>query len=617
MAVNAYTQAQFNQYVPRSFQEMLTPVLHVVQQEEELQNKYSESQDKIDAALSMLNPNIDKESYNKLVTFKQAVSTAAEDLATKGYVDSGRKSNLLALKKTYDTDFTNILNQATQRLQAANIQEQKALQDPTYRYNSARNVSLDEATNNPNIWAELAIKNGVSGAALQQQIAQQVSALKAEISENNPSLTKLKTVDGKDLLGQYMMSITQGASPQEVATAIANLTGNIKEATGIVSKMMGIVNNVMAANNVENIFGSPSKEYRDLLGYASQGLYNAVGGTSKQIVKDERDVLEFQNKLELARAEFNYNLDLKKAVALEAIKNGTANRDPFVPLLNNVSADIGVEADPERKEVTTQIEELNNLAKELVTPPTKRDFNPKSVDPYYHSESLREIGNSYGEEKLIQNSKLRKFNISTTYPNGKKKTNQELATEVLSKVSELEAKNKKLLIANRSFVINDPKGLDYALPGLIASGKVQDEKKKKISIDLSNPKEKSTLSDLTSGVIRITPSLLAENKLEVTGVSGKKVYIDISDKKDIVTSFNRAHTQAVSLVNDLEALGLTPEDLVNAQLERDASGEIKFKDNSVVLTPAQKVAYKTYVNTINEQNRALNEITMGLLTDKK
>lgn len=616
MAVNSYNQVQFNQYVPRSFQEMLTPVLHVTQQEEALQNQYLESQDKINSAMAMLNPELDKTAYSRLSKFKEDVTAAAEDLASKGFVDSGRKSNLLNLKKTYDTDFTNILNQATQRLQAASIQEQKALQDPTYRYNSARNVSLDEATNNPNIWAELAIKNGVSGAALQQQIAQQVSALKAEISENNPSLTKLKTVDGKDLLGQYMMSITQGASPQEVATAIANLTGNIKEATGIVSKMMGIVNNVMAANNVENIFGSTSKEYRDLLGYASQGLYNAVGGTSKQIVKDERDVLEFQNKLELARAEFNYNLDLKKAVALEAIKNGTANRDPFVPLLNNVSADIGVEADPERRKVTTQIEELNNLAKELVTPKTKKAFISRLEDLRFGEFYLR-LEDFYGDEKTVQNSKLREFKISTTYPNGREKSNQELATEVLSKVSELEAKNKKLLIANRSFVINDPKGLDYALPGLIASGKVHDEKNKKISIDLSNPKQKSTLSDLTSGVIRITPSLLAENKLEITGVSGKKVYIDISDKKDIVTSFNRAHAQAVSLVNDLDALGLTPEDLVNAQLERDASGEIKFKDNSVVLTPAQKVAYKTYVNTINEQNMALNEITMGLLTDKK
>ena len=309
---------------------------------EELQNKYSESQDKIDAALSMLNPNLDKESYNKLVNFKNAIATAAEDLATKGYVDSGRKSNLLNLKKTYDTDFTNILNQATQRLQAANIQEQKALQDYTYKYKSARQTSIDEGLTNPNLWSDIVVNQGISGAFLQQQVAQQAAALKSEISNSNPTLAKLKTVDGKDLLGQYMMSISQGANPQDVATAIANLTGNINEAVGIVGKMTQLVNNVMSTNKVENVFNYGTNEYSSLLGYASQGLYNAVGGTDRQIVKDERDVLEFQNKLELARTEFNYNLDLKKAVALEAIKNGTANRDPFVPLLNNVSVDIVV-----------------------------------------------------------------------------------------------------------------------------------------------------------------------------------------------------------------------------------------------------------------------------------
>lgn len=607
MAVNSYNQVQFNQYVPRSFQEMLTPVLHVTQQEEALQNQYLESQDKIDSVMAMLNPELDKTAYSKLSKFKEDLTTAAEDLASKGFVDSGRKSNLLNLKKTYDTDFTNILNQATQRLQAASIQEQKALQDPTYRYNSARNVSLDEATNNPNIWAELAIKNGVSGAALQQQIAQQVSALKAEISENNPSLTKLKTVDGKDLLGQYMMSITQGASPQEVATAIANLTGNIKEATGIVSKMMGIVNNVMATNKVEDLFKYGTNEYSSLLGYASQGLYNAVGGTDRQIVKDERDIMKYQQQLELEKRQFEYNLDIRKAIELQNLANGGQQVSPFIPIIGNVSADFGIELDPERKTVQTNSAKFKEAAAAIL--------NPKS----YTKPSGR--WDSIGPLPERLQAEYKRAGLSTsefTKADGSLITPQEASTLLLQKAAILDERDKRLLIKNKSYVINNPEGLSYALPGLVANGKVTDENGRKVSFNLSDTKEKAALNDYTSGTIKINPNLIInKGKLEVTGVSGKKLYIDINDKEGLVKAFQDITNKYAKIINTLDAAGLSANSLVNSTIVKGVGDNYRIADKDVVLTPLQQQILNLYVNTTNKQTAVINEITEDILTNKK
>ena len=608
MAVNSYNQVQFNQYVPRSFQEMLTPVLHVTQQEEALQNQYLESQDKINSVMAMLNPELDKTAYSRLSKFKEDVTAAAEDLASKGFVDSGRKSNLLNLKKTYDTDFTNILNQATQRLQAANIQEQKALQDYTYKYKSARQTSIDEGLTNPNLWSDIVVNQGISGAFLQQQVAQQAAALKSEISNSNPTLAKLKTADGKDLLGQYMMSISQGANPQDVATAIANLTGNINEAVGIVGKMTQLVNNVMSTNKVEDVFNYGTNEYSSLLGYASQGLYNAVGGTDRQIVKDERDIMKYQQQLELEKRQFEYNLDIRRAIELQNLANGGQQVSPFIPIIGNVSADFGIELDPERKTVQTNSAKIKEAAAAILNPEsyTKPSGRWDSVGPR-------------PGEKL--QDKYKRAGLSTsefTKADGSLITPQEASTLLLQKAAILDERDKRLLIKNKSYVINNPEGLSYALPGLVANGKVTDENGKKVSFNLSDPKDKAALNDYTSGTIKINPNLIInKGKLEVTGVSGKKLYIDINDKEGLVKAFQDITNKYAKIINTLDAAGLSANSLVNSTIVKGVGDNYRIADKDVVLTPLQQQILNLYVNTTNKQTAVINEITEDILTNKK
>lgn len=151
MAVNIYNQVPFNTYTPRSFQEMLAPVMYASEQEEKLQEQYAQTGSTIDKATAYLNPELDKETYAKMQQYKADVNKAVEDLSTKGFVDSGRKANLYKLKQRYDSDFAGTALQIEQRNAAAMMQAQMAQKDPSYVYKPASNISIDEGVKNPNI----------------------------------------------------------------------------------------------------------------------------------------------------------------------------------------------------------------------------------------------------------------------------------------------------------------------------------------------------------------------------------------------------------------------------------------------------------------------------------
>ena len=59
MAVNIYNQVPFNAYTPKSFQEMLAPVMYASEQEEKLQEQYAQTGSTIDKATAYLNPELD------------------------------------------------------------------------------------------------------------------------------------------------------------------------------------------------------------------------------------------------------------------------------------------------------------------------------------------------------------------------------------------------------------------------------------------------------------------------------------------------------------------------------------------------------------------------------
>ena len=83
MAVNIYNQVPFNAYTPKSFQEMLAPVMYASEQEEKLQEQYAQTGSTIDKATAYLNPELDKETYAKMQQYK-AHALYMETNADKG-----------------------------------------------------------------------------------------------------------------------------------------------------------------------------------------------------------------------------------------------------------------------------------------------------------------------------------------------------------------------------------------------------------------------------------------------------------------------------------------------------------------------------------------------------
>ena len=85
MAVNIYNQVPFNTYTPRSFQEMLAPVMYATEEESKLQQQYADTGSTIDKAMAYLNPELDKESYAKIQQYKTDLSKALDDLSTSKF----------------------------------------------------------------------------------------------------------------------------------------------------------------------------------------------------------------------------------------------------------------------------------------------------------------------------------------------------------------------------------------------------------------------------------------------------------------------------------------------------------------------------------------------------
>lgn len=297
MAVNIYNQVPFNAYTPKSFQEMLAPVMYASEQEEKLQEQYAQTGSTIDKATAYLNPELDKETYAKMQQYKADVNKAVEDLSTKGFVDSGRKANLYKLKQRYDTDFAGAALQIEQRNAAAMLQAQMAQKDPSYVYKSAANISIDEAMKNPNIWSDIVAKGGISGENLRQQTALQAKTIKDSITKIEPILESMKAPNGNPILDQYIQRIVKGASPTEIFSAISGIVTDPSKASAITTQLMSIVDNVMATNNVESVFAKDTGNYQLLKSKAAQGLFEAAGGVDFRNVTDTMSMEQKEKRL--------------------------------------------------------------------------------------------------------------------------------------------------------------------------------------------------------------------------------------------------------------------------------------------------------------------------------
>lgn len=586
MAVNAYNQFQFSKYVPRSYQELAAPIMQVAAQEEELQNVYAQNLQKAAENAAQLDPNKDIESYNLLNSYISDIQKAADDLATKGFVDSGRKENLLSLQKRYLPSYVNISNQLNQRTQAVALQQQMALKDPTYKYKSASDISIDEAIKNPNIWNDVVIKGGISGMELQRQVALQADAIKQTISQQAPQLLELKTPSGEPLINEYIAKTVSGASLSDVTEAINKNVKNKRLSTELAIQLSEIVDNVMDSNQVHNIFDVDSEEYKSLRHIASQGLYRAIGDTKFTEFTDKVGNMRMQAALEKDLARYRADLELE----LERIRNGIGDNE--TPLVDNWYPTSEVKVLPERKEAEKAKKDLMALRASL--------NEPGLVSTTYRAD--RVTGDYIGTKTTKLDSIWKKYKINPLNPDGSPRPYADLAREIDARLYEVEKQDAHNIEKFTSFDISPNEGTaSFIRSALNNKGAVTNIKSgKEYSVDESDDEGSKRLKYITSGTLTFSPY---EGKLYIKK-SDDTYEVDLSKiNKKIADDINTASYNLQLMYKALEENNLTVNDVSNP------SDDITSDPNKrAIIRDAKKI--------LNKKKEVMNELSVILFNQK-
>lgn len=195
---------------------------------------------------------------------------AADELATKGFIDSGRRRNLYGLKQQYNQNVVPLQNQLKIRQERAEELRRMKLQDPTFRATmNPSDIGLTEGLKNPDAFNY----DGISGNQMYKSVAEKASQLSKVIEQEHPDLIK------SGLSYNYFTAVQSGASLEQVDAAMRRQF-NPKDVDKMTNLMRGVVESTFNEFGVPQKFANNQKVQDELWQTASQGLYAALG--SKQ-----------------------------------------------------------------------------------------------------------------------------------------------------------------------------------------------------------------------------------------------------------------------------------------------------------------------------------------------
>ena len=110
MSISQYDVLNYANYKPASLQDMFAPAEAMRQQEDKLQEEYSQQGQLGSMSLNNIDKIKDKKAYDIKQNYIQQTKDAADLLATKGFIDSGRRRNLMDIKTIYNNQVVPYMN---------------------------------------------------------------------------------------------------------------------------------------------------------------------------------------------------------------------------------------------------------------------------------------------------------------------------------------------------------------------------------------------------------------------------------------------------------------------------------------------------------------------------
>ena len=289
---------------PFTYDELVRPLADYSKAYKEVEDAYSTLSEQTEAFKSEANQHRNSEAYKTHSRYSEDLNTIIDDFS-QGMTGANR-AKLLGMKKRYNTEIAPIAKAAERRSALAEEQRKAEAANPTMMWErKASDMSLDEFINNPNA----GYGRSYSGALITQQVANAAANLAKEARDSEEGRRKLKRI----LPYTYDMIQQNGFSHESVMKAILGspdadsiLTGLVDNA--LITSGIGTTNNPGWGNDAIR-----AQAYE----YARQGLYNAIGQTTHQVIKDEAGLAAYQSALP----------DKNNAIALSGVSYLHSNGD--------------------------------------------------------------------------------------------------------------------------------------------------------------------------------------------------------------------------------------------------------------------------------------------------
>ena len=277
MPVNAYDNINYASYTPISMQEMWAPAAQLREQHDKLQEEYANAEQLAQQGFSGLNPEIDKEALTIHKQFMDQTKAAADELATKGFIDSGRRRNLLQLKSVYSNQVAPLQQQIA--LRANRSEELRKIQQEHPDFISTGNpmsVGITKGLKDPNAYNYTGMKGDV--------LAKSVADKAVELGKRIEGMPKYRHTN---IPFNMFALLKSGASAEDVGAAMLHAGYKNEDANGIVGELQNMVRGTLDQYQVDDKFGHDPVALKKAYDFANAGLYKAIGDNKPMTAEDQ------------------------------------------------------------------------------------------------------------------------------------------------------------------------------------------------------------------------------------------------------------------------------------------------------------------------------------------
>ena len=229
------------------------------QQHDKLQEEYAQQELLGGAASLGLQKGIDDVAIAANQKYMDETKKAADELATKGFIDAGRRRNLMSLKQQYTQNVLPIQNALKVRDEAARFDREMKAKDQTYRstFDPSKVAVTDYLNNN-----QAFNPQGVSVGVMSKDAANEFSQLKNLVSQKYPSIAQ------SGVIGTLWTKVNSGVSIEEISGFIKNEAANKnidpKVLSSLGQEMHNIVENNLRKHGAYKAFGNDENAMKDL-----------------------------------------------------------------------------------------------------------------------------------------------------------------------------------------------------------------------------------------------------------------------------------------------------------------------------------------------------------------